>query len=277
LGKRYAQLATVKLWNGVGTGCRFGMSFDSALKDFLMKQMEEARRVKGKSRRNRSVREVIKSLFARGIGIGEELLGYDAVDVVGLIGEIILENFVINSNSESILPKWRFGGTSKSRGIDLVARKRVSEQWELILYEVKHSHDEVRNSKPELCHNLIKRKFKIGLDELAYEKTKWNLTNIIMWLDDLITRGEALKLDVSPTKEHRHLISTGLVNDRYEINVVVAVDAKYCGDTTFNRSVSGLPNPVEVGENHLVTLTLLESTLLEKATDEVCDNFVGAL
>jgi len=103
------------------------------------------------------------------------------------------------------------------------------------------------------------------------------LANIIMWLDNLIRRGEAIKLNVSLTKEYRHLISTGLINDRYQINVVVTVDAKYCDDTTFDRSISKLPNPVEVGENHQVTLILLESTLLEKATDEVCDNFVGAL
>ena len=276
MGKRYTQLATVKLWNGVGTGCRFCMSLSSTLKDFVMKQMQEARRIKRERLRNRSVREVIKSLFVRGIEIVEELPGYDVIDVVGLIGEIILEDFVSNSILEPIFPKWRFGGTSKSRGIDLVARKWWGEKWELILYEGKHIHDEARNSKKELCHNLIKSKFKIGLDEFEYEKTKFNLASIVMCLDDLITRGEAIKSDVSRTKEYRHLISTGLINDRYQVNVVVTIDAKYCDDTTFDRSISKLRNPVEVGEDHHVTLTLLESALLEKATDEVCDNFVGA-
>jgi len=275
LARQYTQLTTLELWNGVGTGFRYHMSCDDTFRDFVMTQMQEARRIKT-SLRKRSVREVIKNLSVRGIEIVEELVEYDASDIVGLIGEIVLEDFATNPSMEPIFPKWRIGGTSKSRGIDLVARMKMNGQWVLILCEAKHIHKAAKNSRQELRHNLIKSRFRIGLDEFENEKTKINLLNIVMGLNDIIARGEAVKLDVELAKEYRNLISMGLANDRYQINVVVLIDAKYCDETLLDRSISELPIPVEVGGNRQITLTLLESHLIEKATDGVCHNFVGS-
>jgi len=276
LDKRYTQLQVLILWEGTGAGHHFRMTMSGEFKEFVTDQIEEARLVKQERRRSSSRAAVIKSLFERGLEVVDELTGYDENDVVGLTGEIIMEDFVINLALEPIFPKWRYTGTSRSPGIDLVARERSGGDWELVLYEAKHLHNEIRSAGAELCHNLVRNKFKIGIDEFELDETRLNLASIMMKLGDYIRLGEATGSDVSSTKEYRNLISAGLINDRYRVNVVVLVDAKYCSRSTFRQSVSNISNPLQIGESHSLTLTLAESTYLEELTDEVCSNFVGA-
>jgi hypothetical protein len=277
LDKRYTQLQVFTLWEGSGAGHHFRMTISGEFKKFVTNQIEEARLVKREQRRNSSRRAVIRSLFERGLEGVDELPGYDETDMVGLAGEIITEDFVINLALEPIFPKWQYTGTSKSPGIDLVARERSGEGWELVLYEAKHLHNEIRNAGAELCHNLVRNKFKIGIDEFELDNTKLNLASIMMKLGDFIRLGKATESDVARATEYRNLISACLRNDRYRVNVVVLVDAKYCGKSTFRKSVSNISNPLQIGESHSLTLVLMESIYLEEVTDEVCSNFVGAI
>lgn len=277
LDKHYTQLQVLTLWEGSGSGCHFRMTINDGFKKLVVNLIEEARLVKQERRRNRNRRAVIKSLFERGLEIVDELPGYDETDVVGLTGEIVMGDFIVNLTLEPIFPKWRYTGTSKSSGIDLVARERSGEDWDLILYEAKHLHNEIRSAGAKLCHNLVRNRFKIGIDEFELDKTKLNLANLLMKLGDFIRLGEATGSDVSLTNEYRNLISAGLKNDRYRVNVVALVDAKYCNRLTFGQSVSNISYPLQIGESHSLTLTLIESTYLEEVTDEVCSNFVGAI
>ena len=277
MDKRYTQLRVLILWGGSGAGHQFRMTVNGEFKKFVTSQIEEARLVKRERRRNSSRSGVIRSLSERGLELVDELPGYDETDVVGLAGEIIVEDFVASLALESIFPKWQYTGTSKSSGIDLVARERSGEDWELVLYEAKHLHNEIRSAGAKLCHNLVRNKFKIGIDEFEIDKTKLNLASIMMKLGDYIRLGKATGSDVNKTKEYRDLISAGLINDRYRVNVVVLVDAKYCNKSTFQQSVSNILNPLQIGESHSLTLTLIKSTFLEYVTDEVCNSFVGAI
>jgi len=277
LDGRYTKLKILMLWKGSGAGHNFRMTISEDFSKFVADQIEEARLVKREKRINSSRRAVIKSLLERGLKVIEDLPGYDETDLVGLAGEIITEDFVINLAHKPIFPKWRYTGTSKSLGIDLVAREQTGEEWELVLYEAKHLHNEIRNAGAELCHNLVRNKFKIGIDEFELDKTRLNLASIMMKMGDFIRLGEATGSDVSSTREFRNLISAGLKNDRYRVQAVVLVDAKYCSESTFRRSVSNIAKPLQVGESHFSTLTLIESKYLEKLTDEVCNNFVGAI
>jgi hypothetical protein len=264
------------LWGGSGAGHCYQTDANGEFQIWVTNQVKEALRIKQERRKESSRRAVVKSLLERGLDIVDELSGYDENDLVGLIGEIAVNDFIANLGIEPILPKWQYTGTSKSRGIDLVAREKLGNTWELTLYEAKHLHNEVRNTETE-CYTLIRGKFKIGIDEFESEKTQFDLANILIKLGKFIKLGEAIKSDTSSTKEYRDLISSSLKNDGYRLNVVALIDTKYCDKTTFEQSVSQIPSPLEVGKNHLVLLNLIEAESIEKTTDIVCENFVGAI
>lgn len=264
------------LWGGSGAGHYYHMDVNGEFKLFVTDQVKEAIRVKQERRRENSRRAVVRSLLGRGLEIVDELSGYDENDLIGLIGEIVINDFVVNLGIEPILPKWRYTGTSKSSGVDLVGREKLGNAWELALYEAKHLHDEVRNTETE-CYTLIRGKFKIGIDEFESEKTKLDLASILIQLGEFIRVGEATKSDTSSTKEYRDFISSSLKDDRYRVNVVALVDTMYCNETTLEQSISKISSPLEVGKNHLVLLNLIEAESLEKTTNEVCESFVGTI
>jgi hypothetical protein len=276
LNKRYSELQSLFLWEGSGVGHYYRMDIDGEFKLFLTSQIKEAIRVKQERRRESSRRELLKSLRDRGCEIAEELPGYDENDLVGLIGEIVINDFAVNLGVEPILPKWHYTGTSKSSGIDFVGREKLGDMWELALYEAKHLHDEVRNTKTE-CYTLIKGKFRIGLDEFESEKTELDLASILLQLENSIRLCKAIESDASSIQEYRAFISSSLQNNRYRLNVVALVDTEYCSETTFEQSISKMPNPLEVGKNHPVSLNLIKAKSLEKTTNEVCEIYVGTI
>jgi len=276
LVKRYNELQSLVLWKGIGTGHYYHIDINGEFRIFVKNQVKEAIHVKQERIVENSRRAVLKSLRERGIEIADQLSGYDENDLIGLIGEIVINDFAVDIGIEPILPKWQYTGTSKSSGIDFVGREKHGDAWELILCEAKHLHGEVRNEEAE-CHTLIRAKFRAGIDEFEDEKTKINLANIIIQLGKFIRFGEANESNTSTAKEHKDFISSSLKNDQYRVNVVALVDTEYCNETTLEQSVSKISIPLEVGKNHLVLLSLIRGESLEKTTDEVCESFVGAI
>ena len=276
MSRRYIQLRSLTLWQGAGEGNFYDAIMDDEFGKSLKINIEEAIRIKQERQTNRSRIAVINNLSERGLNFVNELSGYDQNDLIGLIGEIVTDDFIINLSLETIFPKWRYTGTSKSRGIDLVARERIGEEWKLMLYEAKHLHDEIRNSAEKLYNNLLRGKFENGIDEFESEKTKLNLAYVKMKLGDFIRLGEATGTDVDIVKEHWSLISVGLREDRYRINIVVLADDEYCKDETL-QSIFKISNPTMEEGNHFLTLTLIKTIHLEKMTDEMCLAYVGAI
>jgi hypothetical protein len=276
LNKRYNKLHSLVLWGGIGAGHYYHLDINGDFGVFVTNQVKEAIRVRQERRKENGRRAVVKSLHERGVEITDQLSGLDENDLIGLIGEIVTNDFVVSLDIEPILPKWQYTGTSKSSGIDFVGREKLGHMWELTLYEAKHLHDEAKNAQTE-CYTLIRAKFRIGIDEFEDEKTKLNLANVLIQLGKFIRFGEANKSDTSLAKKHKDFISSSLKNDRYRANVVALVDAKYCSETTFEQSVSQISSPLEVGKNHLVRLNLIKAEYLEKTTNKVCESFVGAV
>jgi len=158
----------------------------------------------------------------------------------------------------------------------LIARQKQGEGWKLKLYEAKHAHNEVKDAVCE-CHAQLRVRFRIGLDEFADEKTQSNIAGVLMRLGDFIRIGEAMGTDVTLVKEYWGSIREGLEHDCYSIDVVVLVDIKYCNDKTLQHSVSQISKPLDVGKNHAIRLDLVEIELLEKTTEEACEEFAGAV
>lgn len=273
--ERYATLYQLRLWEGFGSGNCVRLLFTEGIEKILMALIDEARRLKQERLRDRDLRSVVKSLTKRGIEITDELVGYDQNDIVGLIGEMIAEGFSNHLGNDSIFPKWRYSGSSKSRGIDLVARQRSDRKWQLVLYEAKYLHEEVKGMEPDLCCHRIKNRFAVGIDEFEEEKTKFDLASIVIRLGDFVRLGEAVGSDVSSTREYLELISEGLRRNEYFINVATLVDEKYCNDDTLHKSVIDIEKPFHVGDHH-PTLILIRSPNMEEVTDRLCSTYVGS-
>ena len=271
------ELRSLKLWQGKGKGCHFDRQSNGALKNFVQNHLEEAKQVKQERRNSSSRRAVIKSLAERRLHISEKLTGYDKTDIVGLVGEIVSEDFLTSGSLEPIFLKWRYTGTSKSKGIDLVARNNPGKTVEVVLCEAKHPHDEIRDLKIERCHSLIGSKFRLGIDEFEHEKTLLNLASILIHLGTVVRLEKAISSNASLAQEHYAFISECLRKDSYCIYVLAVVDARYCNADTLDRCTIGILDPAEINSSHPVTLTLIQSGGLEQTTDEMCDSYVGAI
>ena len=185
--------------------------------------------------------------------------------------------FICSRSLETVFPKWRYTGTSKSRGIDLVAREKSENEWNLILYESKHIHDEIRNSENKSTIFMLRNKFENGIEEFESKKTKLNLASILIHLGDFIRIGEATGTDVSLIKDYWKLISESLKSNRYSLVVVILADDKYCNNTEHIQHMYEVSSSLKDKGNHILTLTLIESKYLEKMTDEMCCDYVGSI
>jgi len=258
-------------------GYHYNRQSNGSFRDFVRNNLDEARRVKQERHKSASRRAVIRSLAERELHVSEKLTGYDKTDIVGLIGEIISEDFLTSGALEPIFLKWRYTGTSKSKGIDLVVRNSSGKDLELVLCEAKHPHDEIRDLQIERCHNLIGSKFRLGIDEFEHEKTLLNLANILIHLGAGIRLGKAMISNISLAQEHYAFISECLRKNSYCIDVCAVVDTQYCNVDTLNRSTTGILGPTGTDSSHSVTLALIQSGGLEQITDEMCDSYVGAI
>ncbi len=267
-------VTTVSVWDGRGTARSFELDMDKRLKSRIYKSMETASKLKQERLTSSSVGKVISSIEKHGTLVGQPLPTYDIDDAVGLMGEMITQEFSKSQGFESLFAKWESGGTSKSRGIDLVVR-RFERAWELRLLEAKHLHESVKGIARGACSQKIQRRFADGLDEFEQERTLINLAAIIVKLSGANRVSRAAGTRNEQLEEVFRFLLSQLVYDRYSLEVVACIDAKYCDEGTLKASVRSVVNPVHVGD-HSVCLTLLEIDHSENTTERICEDYVGS-
>jgi len=271
----YELVSELKLWEDSGDCCLFRLNIDSELFFFLMNNLEEAKQIKNEKRNERSLYHVIRDISLRGVILIGQIIEIDKKDLVGLTGEILTEFFIHNQDLELIYSKWRFSGSSKSRGIDLIAREKESGEWFVVLFESKHIHDEVKGIKIERIPSIIRNKYRLGIDEFEVEKTMLSIARLTMQIGEDIRRGESMGGNVTLFKRNKDLLSKCLDYDDFQVRVIVFIDKKYFMRDTFYNSIDLIQKPIHLGERRRVMLMLVESKSLEEITDKVCDKFVG--
>ena len=259
----------------MGKCCSFSANSVTKFETLISDSLKEALLVRQQCRCESSRREVIKNIRDRGVSITNRLSGYDKNEVIGLIGEIVMANFVECSGSKMIYVKWREAGTSKSKGIDLIAMDADTDLSEIKLCEAKHIHSEQDMTSNYI--SLLKGRFRAGLDEFESEKTQLNLSSVIMKLGKAIHVGEAAMTDQTAAKGYYTLITSSLKENRYRIRIVVLIDQKYCNTAALMDSTAQITRPLKVGKEHKIDLSLLELEALEEITKEMCEAYDGAV
>ena len=193
----------------------------------------------------------------------------DRIDSIGLIGEIIAEHFSVARKYEILWAKWRIGGTSKSRGIDLVARLRRNSESDLRLIESKHLHDELKGKNQTTCATLIKNKLGDGLEEFDQEKTRLNLAGILRKMSKTIRHIKAAMADATAIERSHAFVNSSLGQNNYSSEIVTSLDSNYCTNSTLSRCIEDLQLPSSIGK-HTMNMSILACDSLEATTDEIC-------
>lgn len=264
----------ILIWKGSGRAQHASFTIDKKFENTLATSITTAAEYKQERTRNQNAEKILKSLSSRGFSVKEELPKYDFDDLVGLIGEMVLEEFVRRNGSELLFAKWKVSGTSKSRGIDLVARK-FSKQWTLTLFEAKHLHVAVKGKPKDRCYPEISSRFRNGLAEFEREVTVFNLSNILAKISYSIRHGRALGSEDTNLTLIRDFLSSRLRNEDYSLEVVTCIDSRYCEDVTLGKSTEHVDRPAGIG-SHDTCLTLLEAERLEELSDQIGEEHVQA-
>lgn len=262
---------TFTLWNGSGKAESFFLDVDEMLRAKVHQGMQMASKRKQERVTTSSAERVLNNLARRGITFEKESLTYDEDDAIGLIGEILLTEIAIWLGYEPVFVKWRVSGTSKSRGIDLVSRKRKGPR-DLILMEAKHLHSSVKGKARGTCSSQIRTRFVDGLDEFKHERTLVNLASIIATVSLARRVGGGTASSTSHLDQVFNLLLSKLRSEDYDLEVLVFIDEKYCTDETLAESVGSIGNPTDVGD-HSACLTLLQAERLESVTEEICEQY----
>jgi len=261
------------LWNGSGRAESFFLDVDEMFRAKVHRGMQLAIKRKQERITTSSAERVLNNLARRGITFEKESLTYDEDDAIGLIGEILLTETAIWLGYEPVFIKWQFSGTSKSRGIDLISRKRKGPR-DLILMEAKHLHSGVKGSEKGTCSSQIRTRFVDSLDGFKHERALINLASIIAVVSSARRIQEAAgNSNGSTLDELFDFLLSRLREENYDLETHVFIDAKYCADETLFESVEGIDIPSEVGD-HGVSLTLMETGQLESVSEEICERYV---
>lgn len=260
--------SSLDLWLGIGKARHFQCSIDSSFQDILKKSMAEAAQVRRERRTSKTRKSLLESLRRAGINASSQTGLKDREDDIGLIGEIIVEHASTARKYEILWPKWKVGGTSKSPGIDVVAKAPRSTGSELRLVESKHLHDEIKGKTHEACSSAIKARFKDGIEEFDQNKTTLNIAGVAVQMGATIRKGRAAGLNVASLERSRDFVSSKLAQDEYAAEVVACVDSKYSTNTSLSMSVLQLQLPSSVGR-HSMNLALLACDFLEGVTDQI--------
>ena len=127
---------------------------------------------------------------------------FDSDDLIGLIGEIISENFIINNNNDNntFYIKWREFGTSKSRGLDLI----FENDGTLLIFECKNPHKSFSKINPKY-NDVIAH----ALDEAFIQNS------------DLKVIHDIIRLYNRYFKQRRFLSANGMTTDEMDEKITI--------------------------------------------------------
>jgi hypothetical protein len=238
----------------------------------LESSLLEARKRREETFSNLSASYVLKSIKSQ-YGIDLARRSFDRDDVVGLVGEILIEELLRSPQVKNVIAKWRTTGTSKSGGIDLVCRVASDHAADvLLLCESKHVHSEARhNGMPLVLADRIRR----GLDEFQKEKVLLNLTNIILRIDRSV--GTDLSIAMSPDAKRMLMsfIRSHLVDENYDLLVAVFADDQFFDSKLAQDTTKRIHEPMSLGV-HTVSLAVVTSENLESETKRLCLGLAGS-
>lgn len=265
IGMNYSELKRTKVLFGEGMGLRLQTSATTS-KQKLKDMISEAHRIKKERKETKFKSGIISRINARGIRLRYKLSysSMDSNDIVGLIGEIITQDYSSKPEHEEVFVKWKRSGTSKSKGIDLVLLNIKNNN--LILLEAKNSHSRLVRSNPD---QVVKDRLEEALNQFENEKTLLSLSQLVAELSDAKDTLRAAKCDITKLEELCKLIKSKISADSYNIQAFMIMDKKHGNDTVFINAMSKINTSVNLGSNRDILIHLIEVEELDGITEEI--------
>ena len=267
----YAPTDAHKLW-GTCRGYLFDWRSETVLGRMLRRSVKQAQKIRRDSLSNTNavrILEVIKSDY--GVSLGRSFL-HDTRDLIGLIGEILVENLFQNSSVTATIVKWKITGTSKSKGIDLMCRVASERPPDtLLLVESKHVHEEAKGTNV-LAPSILAEKLKRGLSEFEEEKTLLDLANTVAKLDRSIAIDRSISSDPQEKRVLREFIADRLSDQAYSVAIVVSIDNRF-SDVALARNAARLVQEPSWIVKRTISFAVVTFHRLEQETDKLCERF----
>ena len=229
--------------------------------DCLKKMVDFANQLNFESRAH-SRKTILDRVTKRGLRFDSRSYsrGSDTTELLGLIGEIIVEDFISRIGYSMFYTKWRIKGTSKSRGIDMIASD-AEEPKKIFLIEAKHIH----NITDNLSYTIRKR-FKDGIKGFDKEKTIFNLAGILGEFSDAISKHRQFMSSTQELEDKCIFLEQLMITGSYGIIIVVCIDKTKYNGVNFRKLMREISSETNVGLICYSSFNILKINLLDEKT-----------
>ncbi len=250
------------VWNGFADGFHYESDVSSS-EDCLKKLIAFANTINHDNKAH-SRQEVINRIMNRGIQFKSRLeTSSDTTEFLGLIGEIITEHFVKeNGGLQEFYTKWRKKGTSKSRGIDMIAIKENNESAEFFLIEAKHLHSVSGN-----VSNDLKKRIEEGIGEFEHEKTIQSLAGISSEISSAIATIRQVGGNVDSLEKQCDFLEERMQKNDYVLIIVACIDKTKYGNTEFKKLMKNISSETDIGKIDFLEIDVVQINALDEKTN----------
>lgn len=271
--KEYAPADIHRLWGRTCKGYLLNRQSTTALGPMLERSVEQAQKTRREALSNLTTARILETIKSDyDISLSWSFV-YDRQDLVGLIGEILVEDLFQSTSVTGTIVKWKMTGTSKSKGIDLLCKVTLHSTDILLLVESKHVHEEARG-RPSFPPSILTEKFERGLSEFEEEKTLFNLANVIAKLDRSIAIDRSIRSNTQEKRVLREFIAERLCDQQYSLAVVVSIDDRFSDAALTQKATQLVHKPSWIAER-TVSLAVVAFGQLELETDKLCERFAS--
>lgn len=263
LKMQYSLLDNVSsVWKNFAEGFLYESDLSSAA-DCLKKLVDYANQINFENK-SHSRMEVLDRIAKRGIQFSSRLdsTGSDTTEFLGLIGEMLTEDFILRNGFHFFYIKWRNKGTSKSKGIDMIAINNNEETKKFFLIEAKHVHKIAGD-----VANEIKRRFEDGIGEFDNEKTLYNLAGLSTEFSIAISKNRQFGLSTQELENNCKFLEQRMENKDYNIIIVTCIDKTKYNQTDFKKLMKNISSETDIGSILYLSLNVLKINLLEEKTN----------
>lgn len=270
--EEYTPVDIHRLWGDTCRACLLNRRSTRDLRPMLERSVEQAQKIRHEALSALTAARILNTIKSDyGIGLSWSF-SYDRQDLVGLIGEMLVEDLFQSATVTGAVIKWKTTGTSKSRGIDFLCRVASLHPPDvLLLVESKHLHEEARG-RSSLQPSILAERFDRGISGFEEEKTLFNLALVLLRLSRSIGIDRSVKSNTLEKRALRGFIAEHLRDQEYDCAVVVSVDDRLSDIAVTQQATHLVQEPSWIA-GRTVSLAVVTFRQLEHETDRLCERF----
>jgi len=218
----YEDKESKKAWSDKAQIHLVKINHKNDLENFLDSNLKIAQAKKNSSITEKNSTFIVRDLVSSNISIPLQKNNFSEKELTGLIGEIISEKFLIDTDvGNEFYIKWKEKGTSNSQGIDIILRKNLT----LPINESKHSHKQIATSgnHENLLSGIINDAFK----QNSEYHTVLNLARLYLKFYKAIPVLDASGSDSTDMQDKANFVRSIIQSGAFITNMTMVIDDKF--------------------------------------------------